>query len=139
MKFGDKLRQQREKQGLSQEKLGQQVGISKRTLINYEKGASHPQDRNVYFKLADFFDVDVNYFLTENEEFLAKAAERFGKKGQDQARALLEDATALFTGGELSEEDKLGFLHDIQAAYLMSKDIAREKYTPKKYSKSKVE
>jgi len=135
MKFGEKLKIQREKKGLSHESLAKFVSPSKRTLINYEKGATYPKHRDVYYELADFFGVDVNYFLTENEEFLAKAADRFGVKGQAQAKILLEEATALFAGGDLSEKDKLGFLHDIRSAYLQSKEIARDKYTPKKHKK----
>jgi len=34
MKFGDKLREQRTKAGLTQEELGKAVDISRRTLIN---------------------------------------------------------------------------------------------------------
>jgi len=135
MKFGEKLREQRNKAGLSQEELGKYVGITKRTIINYENGNSYPQDRNVYFKLAEYFDVDVNYFLTENEEFLTLAAEGYGRRGQEQANHILEQASALFAGGELSETDQLAFLHSMQAMFLESKEIARQKFTPKKYRK----
>jgi len=135
MKFGEKLREQRNKAGLSQEELGKHVGITKRTIINYENGNSYPQDRKVYFKLAEYFDVDVNYFLTENEEFLTLAAEGYGKRGQEQANHILEQASALFAGGELSETDQLAFLHSMQAMFLESKEIARQKFTPKKYRK----
>jgi len=135
MKFGEKLREQRNKAGLSQEELGKAVGITRRTLINYENGNSYPQDRNVYFKLAEYFNVNVNYFLTENEEFLTLAAESYGKRGQEQANHILEQASALFAGGELSETDQLAFLHSMQALFLESKEIARQKFTPKKYRK----
>ena len=137
MKFGDKLREQRTKAGLTQEELGKAVDISRRTLINYENGNSYPQDRKVYYKLAEYFDVDVNYFLTENEEFLALAAEGYGKRGQEQANHILEQASALFAGGELSESDQIAFLHSMQAIFLESKEIARDKFTPKKYRKGK--
>ena len=45
----------------------------------------------------------------------------------------LEEAAALFTGGELSETDQIAFLHDMQRLFLDSKEKARAKYTPKKY------
>ena len=45
----------------------------------------------------------------------------------------MEQAAALFAGGELSDDDKLAFLHEMQQLYLDSKDRAREKFTPKKY------
>ena len=133
MKFGEKLREQRNKAGLSQEELGKAVGMTRRTLINYESGNSYPQDRNVYFKLAEYFKVDVNYFLTEDEEFLTLAAETYGRRGQEQANHILAQASALFAGGELSEVDQLAFLHSMQSMFLESKKIARDKFTPKKY------
>jgi len=133
MKFGDKVREQREKAGLKQVDVADAVGVTRRTLINYEGGTSYPQDRNIYIKLADFFKVDVNYFLTEDEEFITAAAESFGAKGQAQAQLILEQAAALFAGGELSENDQLAFIHTMQDLYLQSKSIAREKFTPKKY------
>ena len=133
MKFGEKVREQRSKAGLSQVELANAIGVTKKTLINYEGGASYPQDRSVYFKLSEFFDVDVNYFLTEDEEFLTLAAESYGKKGQDQANLILEQAAALFAGGELSETDQIAFLHNMQALFLESKKIARDKFTPHKY------
>ena len=134
MRFGDKLKEKRKEVGLSQGKLANEIGVTMRTMRNYEKGTSYPKDRSIYFKLADFFGVDVNYFLTENEEFITAAAS-YGKKGQVQAQVILEQATALFAGGELSESDRDGFIRDMQRLYLQSKEIAQAKYTPKKYRK----
>ena len=82
---------------------------------------------------AEYFNVDVNYFLTEDEEFLTLAAETYGRRGQEQANHILAQASALFAGGELSEVDQLAFLHSMQSMFLESKKIAREKFTPKKY------
>jgi transcriptional regulator with XRE-family HTH domain len=82
MKFGEKIKEQRKKAGLYQEDVAKAIGVTIRTLKNYEGGASYPQDRSVYIKLANFFKVDVNYFLTEDEEFLTMAAESYGKRGK---------------------------------------------------------
>ena len=131
MKFGKKVKEQRKKAGLVQQELADKLGITKRTLANYEGGNSYPQNRSLYTKLADVFDVDVNYFLTEDEEFLTQAAELYGKKGQTQAQNILAQAAALFAGGELSEKDEIAFLHDMQAIFLESKKIAKNKYSGK--------
>jgi len=135
MKFGDKLRLQRKKINLTQEGLSEVLGITNRTLGNYENGVSHPQNRKIYFKLAKVFNVDVNYFLTEDEEFLTAAAESYGNRGQRQARELLQQTAALFAGGELSEKDQLAFQLEMQEIFFESKNMARKKYTPKKYRK----
>jgi transcriptional regulator with XRE-family HTH domain len=124
MKFGEKLREQRKSLKLRQEDVSAAVGITTRTLQNYERGMSYPPDRSMYYKLADYFKVDVNYFLTEDEEFLTEAAENYGKRGRDQAEALLKQAAAMFAGGELSEEDQIAFIHEIQGLFLDSKQSA---------------
>ena len=131
MKFGQKVQQQRKKAGLVQQQLADKLGITKRTLANYEGGNSYPQNRSVYAKLADVFNVEINYFLTEDEEFLTQAAELYGKKGQAQAQNILAQAAALFAGGELSEKDEIAFLHDMQAIFLESKKLAKSKYSSK--------
>jgi transcriptional regulator with XRE-family HTH domain len=132
MKFGDKLREQRKKAGLTQGELALEIGVTMRTLANYENGSRHPQNRSVYYKLADFFEVDVNYFLTEDEEFLALAAEGYGTKGLNQAKLILAQTAALFAGGELSEEDQKSFQLEMQALFFESKDLARAKFAPQK-------
>jgi hypothetical protein len=45
----------------------------------------------------------------------------------------LEQAAALFAGGELSEEDQIAFVHEIQGLFLDSKQRAKEKFTPKRF------
>ena len=138
MKFGEKVKEQRKKAGLMQEDVAKAIGITRRTLARYEGSVSHPKDRSIYAKLAKFFGVDVNYFLTEDEEFLTLAAENYGKRGQAQAKAILEQADALFAGGELSEADQLAFIHSMQALFLRSKEVAREKFTPNKHKRNKA-
>lgn len=139
MKFGEKVREQRKLAGLSQEDVAKAIGTTARTIGNYEAGASYPQDRSVYDKLANLFDVNVNYFYTENEEFLSLAVKNYGKKGLEQANAILEQAAALFAGGELSEADQIAFLHTMQELFLESKQISRDKFTPKKFRKPDVD
>ena len=122
MKFRDKLRFQREKKGISQEKLAEIAGVTRGSIANYEQGVSYPKNRDVYRKLSDFFCVDINYFLTEDEDeiFLAAAMERFGKEGLGKAEVLLRETAALFAGGDLSEKDKIAFQREMQAIFLDS-------------------
>ena len=124
MKFRDKLRLQRDKIGISQDKLADIVGVTRGSIANYEQGVSYPKNREVYRKLADFFHVDINYFLTEDEDeiFLAAAMERFGKEGLNRAEVLLKETAALFAGGELSDKDKIAFQREMQAIFLDSMD-----------------
>lgn len=62
--------------------------------------------------------------------------EQFGNRGAKQAQQILEQAAAMFAGGELSDEDKTAFMDEIQSLYLDSKRRAK-KFTPKKYLDAK--
>ena len=52
MKFGEKVREERTKKGLTQPELGKLVGVTKRTIIGWESGERYPQKRELYDKLA---------------------------------------------------------------------------------------
>lgn len=54
-------------------------------------------------------------------------------RGIRESQALIRDMTALFAGGELTDEDRLAVVKSIIDAYVITKPIAQEKYTPKKY------
>ena len=131
MKFGPKLKHLRNQRGLTQSEFAEAIGVSRRTLCYYEEGKTYPKNRAIYKKLADYFEMDVNYFLTEDEEFIAEAAEKYGRRGRSQAEAILTQASALFAGGELSDADKEAFVRELQELYFDSKERTK-KFTPKK-------
>ena len=105
--------------------------MNPRTVFTYENG-TYPRYQNTYEKLAEIFDVPVDYLRTESDEFITDAKERFGSRGEAQAKSILEQTQQLFAGGSLSEDDEIAFIHEIQRLYLDSKERAK-KYTPKKY------
>ena len=135
MKFGDKVKDLRKQNNMKQEELAKALGVSTRTIVNYEQGKLYPRKRERYTQLAEIFGVEVNYLLTEDEEFISEAGELYGRRGQMQARDILERTSALFAGGDLSDVDQLAFIHEIQKLYFDSKERAKEKFTPKKYKK----
>ena len=53
MKFGEKLKELRQKNNLKQSEVAQAVGISRRTYISYEQEGRYPRYRELYAKLAD--------------------------------------------------------------------------------------
>jgi len=126
MKFGEKLKEQRVKRGLTQDELAEAIGVSRRTLCYYEQGSTYPKNRGVYKTISEYFGLDVNYFLAEDEDFLMEAAGRYGRRGRSQAEAVLAQASALFAGGELSDEDKQAFIREIQDLYFDSKERAKK-------------
>ena len=87
-----------------------------------------------YYKMAEVLKVDVNYLLTDDEEFLLNAESKYGSKGARQAKELMAEVTGLFAGGELADEDLDEMMKGIQEAYWIAKE-KNKKYTPKKYRK----
>ena len=78
----------------------------------------------------------MNYLLAEDEEFVLQAQQTYGYKGAKDAEAVIADVSALFAGGQLSEQDKDAVMRALQDAYWMAKERNKEKYTPKKYKKT---
>ena len=136
MKFGEKVRAARQNAGMSQEALAKAVDVSLRTILGYENENRYPRKREIYAKLADALHVDVNYLLTEDEEFATAAAEKYGSRGKQQAEALVAELSGLFAGGELADEDMDAMMRAVQEAYWIAKENNR-KFVPKKYQKGK--
>ena len=135
MTFADKIKKERAKLQMTQADFAKYIGVSHRSLQNYELGINHPRSREAYQKIADALGLDVNYLLTENEEFVLGIAEQYGSRGAQGATKVLSDVKALFAGGEMAEEDMDVFMKAVQDAYWEVKKINKEKYTPKKYRK----
>ena len=132
MTFGEKIQTLRKEKGLSQIEFGRLVDVSLRTVRGWETEGRNPRYRELYHKIAEVLGCEVSYLLTEEEGFVTDAAEQYGTRGEKQARMILEQTAAMFAGGELSEEDQIAFLNEIQTLYLDSKKRAK-KYTPKKF------
>ena len=129
MNFGEKLKVLRTQKGWSQEELAKQMGVTRRTIGGYEAGTTYPRTRDMYAKLAELLETDVNYLMTEVGSF-------YGRRGQAQASEILSQTRELFAGGSLSEEDQKAFAIEMQRIFMDSKKVAREKFTPKKYRKN---
>ena len=126
MKFGDKVKIARREKKMNQQDLAKALGVSLRTITNYETGDRYPRKRSIYTKLSEVLGVDVNYFLTEDEEFVLSAEEQYGYEGGLQAKRLLSEVSGLFAGGEMAEEDKDELMRAIQEAYWVAKKKNRK-------------
>ena len=132
MTFGEKVRQERTRLNLTQDELATKVGVSRRVITSYETDNSRPRGIDGYKKLAEAFDVNINYLLSEDDAFVAEAAGKYGRRGAKQAQEILADVKGLFAGGEMAEEDMDVMMRAIQDAYWVAKEN-NKKFTPKKY------
>ena len=134
MTFGEKVRNERNRLGLSQDELAEKIGVTRRVISSYENDSSRPRGTERYNKLADALGVNINYLLSEDEAFIANVKDNYGRRGAKQAKELLAEVTGLFAGGEMADEDMREMVDAIQEAYLIAKK-KNKKYTPKKYRK----
>lgn len=56
--FGNRIKELRIKNGLSQGDLAEKIGVKANTICQYEKGKRHPNDK-IWQKLADCFNVSI--------------------------------------------------------------------------------
>lgn len=73
MKFGEKVRDLRKKNSLTQDELAKCLGVSKRTIIGWERDGRYPRNVEILEKMADIFHVpgSVKYFSQNGLQALA--------------------------------------------------------------------
>ena len=132
MTFGEKVRKARLELKMSQDQLAEKAGISKRALSNYETGGLLPKSRETYDKLADVLQMEVSVLLDEDAEFVMRAREEYGYRGAKQALELVQQVTALYSGGELCLEDMEAMDRALHEAFNIAKKI-NKRHTNKRY------
>ena len=135
MKFGEKIRNARIANNISQSDLAKATGISLRTVQNYELGARMPKKRDTYAILAEALGINEDILLDENASFVLRASEQYGSKGARQAFDMVSDIAAMWAGGEMAEEDMDAIMQAMQDAYWEAKKKNR-KYVNKRFIKS---
>lgn len=131
MAFAEKLRDLREAKNMTQEELAKYCNVSLKTISRYESGQSKPRYRKTYDALAKALDTSHDYLVTDEDDFILRAYERYGAKGARDAKELVNGVIGLMAGGELPEEDKKAILDAISEAYYIAKN-ENKKYGTKK-------
>lgn len=131
MEFKERLTKLRRMRGMSQSDLALATGLTDRSIKNYEAGDRMPKADTIY-KLATALNVDEKALVNDEEFFIIEANDKYGARGKASAQKLVENAQALFAGGDLTDEDKNAVMEAIQEAFWKSK-LKNKKYTPKKY------
>ena len=125
MEFTEKLQKLRKDRGFTQSELAEKVGVSCRSIQNYELGARYPK-RDILNKLCRVLDTKIEYLVSSND-FLGIVEAEDGISGIASARQLLDCAGALFAGGEMSEDDKDKVMLALQKIYWKAKEKNKRK------------
>lgn len=64
MGIGNRIKEARDKKGLTQTELGSLIGVTGSAITNYENETSHPKEP-VLYKLIDALDVDANFLFQD--------------------------------------------------------------------------
>lgn len=144
--LGDKIKSLRKALKITQKELGENVGLSTSSIgmIESNRQGASPDKLKL---IADFFGVTVDYLLSENEDNkeinieevknikLSKRAEKDIEKALQQT---LEDLSntqdgLMFSGEPIDDETRELLKISLENSMRLAKQIAKQKYTPKKY------
>lgn len=131
MPFAKKLKDLRESKNMTQEELANYCQVSLKTISRYESGQSKPRYRKTYDALAEALDTTHDYLVTDEEDFILSARERYGSVGAKDAEEMVKGVIGLMAGGEVPEKDKKAILDAISEAYYIAK-TENKKYSPNK-------
>ncbi|BCC50910.1 MULTISPECIES: helix-turn-helix domain-containing protein [Bacillaceae] len=100
MDYGERLKKLREKIGLTQKFVAEKIGVKNNTLSSYESAKRQP-DFHTLKKLADLYEVPIDYIITGNEfnnspdemwkEFLDPKTQIFFKDLKDAPEEKIEE------------------------------------------------
>ena len=137
MTFVEKVKESRKLLRLSQEELGNLIGVSRRSIIAWEAEKSFPRP-NTLRKLAEALQVSVDYLKhdsitdplhgLEEKGYVDEARDRYGEKAAQEMGFLLERQRVFFAGGEISQEAKDAFFEAVMKAYLACKEESKKKF-----------
>ena len=151
MEIKDKLKNRRLELNLTLQEVADIVGVSKATIQRYESGNIDNMRRDKIALLAKALQVSPAFImgLDENKSNRQKTSNPFPplnardeRSIQKRMQALLDDlapsnsAMAYFDGDEpMSDEDKELLRISLENTMRLAKQMAKQKFTPKKYRK----
>ncbi len=120
MGIGRRLKEAREKAGLTQEELGKMIGVTGSSITNYEKETSHPKEPIMY-ALIDALGVEPNFLFQDcvNLSSTKKPPSTTEVAPGESAHISLEEsnnllvALGLIKEGQQLSDDDLAFLTHI--------------------------
>ena len=140
MGISENIKLLREQYGLSQKELGQIAGVSDKAVSTWEQGIKEPRMGAIQ-KIADHFGIQKSNIIEDNG--LQSQSVTLTPRDERQIAADLEkmladldskNAMAAMGGTVEDDEDRELLKASLQATMRLAKKIAKEKYTPKKYS-----
>ena len=131
MAFAENLKEKRAQSGLTQAELAMKVGVTARTIQNYELGTRKPGNMVIVQRIADALGTTTEQLLSSGETLVVAAHERGGARAAKDINELVSEVTGMFAGGKLSDDALDGAMRALNEAYWIAKD-KNKKYGRKK-------
>lgn len=138
----NRIKEIRTKANMNQKEFAKIFGIAQNTLSQYETG-KREADTGLLLQIADYFHVSTDYLLGKEEPTAAPLPDLTAKDERDIAKKLSEtldtlenaDDGLMFDGEPLDDETRELLRASLQNQLEMTKRLAKQKFTPKKYRK----
>lgn len=138
----------RKQKGLTQQEISDRLSVTRPTYSRYESGAVEPS-QETWEKLADFFNVSIGYLMGKEEispikkedhndlPTLNPSDERQIAHELERILADMDDKNTMAAmGGTVDDQEDRELLRSsIETTLRLAKQIAKKKFTPKKYRK----
>lgn len=125
--------------GISRYKLSKETGVPYTTITQILNGRTKNPQIAALQRIADYFDVSVDAFIGEETSpyyALTEKDERDIAKELDKLmNDLASDDALAFMGEPMDEEDRELLRISLENSLRLSREIAKKKFTPKKYRK----
>ena len=120
MKLAKTMKEKRKAKGISQSMLADRVGIHVRSIQNYEAGKREP-NLETLSKICLELDIPLQRLVSVDIKHSETPPKNEARQTQYEIKNLIQNVSALFSGGELEEEDKDAVMEAIMEAYWIAK------------------
>lgn len=110
MTFGERLRELRKSRHMTQKELGKALFISERVISYYEQNERFPNDTMTLIRIAEFFDVSVDYLFDMSPAQTQRTQSVLSNPTPD----VLEIVTLYTTASDYDKGRIMQFMLDLQ-------------------------
>lgn len=131
--------------GISGAKMSSDLGMSRSFMTELRSGRAKSIKAETAQKIADYFGVSLDYLLTgEQKETAPTLTKKDERDIEKRLEAMLGDLEGpadglMFSGEPLDDETRELLRASLRNQLEMTKRLAKQKYTPKKYRKKEGE
>lgn len=144
--FASRLKAKLAERHMNQNTLAELLGMSESSIGKWTLGKSMPRTMGQIEKIASIFNVEKSYFLEENLQAPAPAADPMGLTARDERDierrldAIMNDLApgtglAFYDGQKLTDSERDLLRISLKNSMELVRSMAKERFTPKKYKK----